>query len=337
MYVLREEPEDFRVDEIPLYAPAGHGDHTFVRVQKRLRTTEQVARDLARAAGVSPRDVGYAGRKDRIAVATQWLSVPGLAPERARDLDLPGATVLEAAAHPHKLRTGHVRANRFALRLRGVATDAWRAGSERLARASRLGFANRFGPQRFGRDGDNPEQALRLLRDGVPRGRRREARFLLSALQARIFNAVLDARPLPLDRLETGDVAVRHESGGQFRVEDAAAEQPRADAFEISPTGPILGSKMTRPAGAVAAREAEIARCEGVDPDQPFRAAGVSLRGARRALRIRPEDVSHEHRDETLLLRFTLPSGSYATVLVEELLGAAAGDSSDAAAERGVS
>ena len=89
--MLRFEPEDFRVDEVPLYAPTGQGDHTFVRVEKRMRTTEDVARALARVAGVRPRDVGYAGRKDRVAVTTQWFSVPGLDPARARELALAGA------------------------------------------------------------------------------------------------------------------------------------------------------------------------------------------------------------------------------------------------------
>ena len=78
MVSLRSQPEDFRVDEIPLYAPSGEGGHTFVRVEKRLRTTEEVARELARAAGVRAAEIGYAGRKDRVAVTTQWFSVPGL-------------------------------------------------------------------------------------------------------------------------------------------------------------------------------------------------------------------------------------------------------------------
>ena len=121
-------PEDFVVEELPLYAPAGEGAHTFVRVEKRLRTTEEVAADLARAAGVSARDVGYAGRKDRRAVATQWLSVPGLDPERARDLALPGVQVLDAGRHPHKLRTGHLRGNRFELVVRGVDAALWAQG-----------------------------------------------------------------------------------------------------------------------------------------------------------------------------------------------------------------
>lgn len=325
-YRLRDAPEDFVVDEVPLYAPAGHGEHTFVRVRKRLRTTEEVARDLARAAGAAPRDVGYAGRKDRVAVATQWFSVPGLPPDRALSLELPGASVLEAVPHPHKLRTGQLRANRFELRVRGVSADLREQGRLRLAEARERGFANRFGAQRFGRDGDNAERARLLLAGGVPRGQRREARFLLSALQAQIFNATLAARPLPPHLLEEGDVAVRHESGGLFVVEDVRREAPRAESFEISPTGPLFGGRTLRPAGAVAAREREVAGAFGIDPDAPPRVPGVTLRGARRALRVRPEQVSEAHDGDAWELHFTLPSGSYASVFVEELLAVGPAD-----------
>ena len=102
---LRATPEDFLVDEVAAFAPSGEGSHTFVRIEKRLRTTTEVARDLARAAGVAARDVGFAGRKDRMAVTRQWFSLPGVDPERALSFDLPGVRVLEAARHPHKLRT----------------------------------------------------------------------------------------------------------------------------------------------------------------------------------------------------------------------------------------
>jgi tRNA pseudouridine13 synthase len=103
---LRATPEDFRVDEIPLYRPAGEGEHTFVLVEKRERTTEEVARELAQAAGVRPRDVGYAGRKDRVAVATQWFSVPGAARRaRARGRGAPAQAPHRAAPRqslPHR-------------------------------------------------------------------------------------------------------------------------------------------------------------------------------------------------------------------------------------------
>ncbi len=103
---IRTQPEDFRVEELPLYSPSGEGEHTFVHVEKRLVTTEEVATLLARAAGVGARDVGYAGRKDRLAVASQWFSVPRLDPQRALDLRFEGVRVLEATVHGHKMRTG---------------------------------------------------------------------------------------------------------------------------------------------------------------------------------------------------------------------------------------
>jgi tRNA pseudouridine13 synthase len=322
---LRSEPEDFRVDEIPLYAPAGEGGHTFVRIQKRLRTTEELARDLARAAGARPADVGYAGRKDRVAVTTQWFSVPGLAPEAALALALPGASVIEAQRHPHKLRTGQLAGNRFEIVAREVAAESLRDAPARCERWLREGLANRFGAQRFGWGGGNLEQAQRLLRGERTPADRRHARFLVSALQAAAFNAVLAERPLPLGELEPGDVAMLHASGGQFVVEDLAREAPRAAAFEISATGPIFGTRVIEPTGAVALRERAALAALGVDLSAFTPPPGIRLRGARRALRVRPEALEIAVVGDTLRLRFTLPAGSYASVALEELLGPQAG------------
>lgn len=320
-------PEDFVVEEIPAYEPAGSGGHTFVRVEKRGRTTEALARELARAAGVRPGDVGYAGRKDRHAVTTQWFSVPGLEPARARELALGDACVLEAVAHPHKLRTGHLRGNRFTVTLHGVDAAGAAAAGARLAELARRGMPNRFGAQRFGREGDNAERGLRLLRGELRLRDRREARFLLSALQAAVFNEALRLRQLPLDAVERGDVAVVHGSGGLFPVEDPAREAPRAAAFEISATGPIFGTRAGQrdpaPAGAPAEREAHAAACFGLDPAaMPPPPRGIRLPGGRRALRARPEAASTRHEGDRLRLVFQLPPGSYATVLLEELAAA---------------
>jgi len=317
---IRTTPEDFRVDEQPLYPAAGAGGHTFVRVEKRLRTTEAVARDLARAAGARPQDVGYAGRKDRVAVATQWLSVPDLDPEAALALELPGARVLEAVRHPHKLRTGHLSGNRFEIRVRGVDAAERARAEARCAEIAARGMPNRFGDQRFGRAGDNAERARRLCAGEIVVRDRRDARFLVSAWQSEVFNAVLAARPLPLDELEAGDLAMRHDSGGVFLVADPARESERARAFEISPTGPVFGPRMTWPEGAVAVRERAVMADHGLDPDA-LRLPGVRARGARRALRVRPDRLALAAEGEDVLVRFELSAGSYATVLVEELFG----------------
>ena len=319
---IAASPEDFVVDELPLYPPAGEGAHTFVRVEKRLRTTEEVARALARLAGVRPGDVGYAGRKDRVAVTRQWLSVPSLDPASLRGLEGEGFRVLEAARHPHKLRTGQLAANRFELVVRELAPEQLAGAETRLAALARTGMPNRFGAQRFGQGGRNAEAARALLAGGAPGRDRRAARFLLSALQAEVFNGCLAARPLPLDAIEAGEVAYVHASGASFVVEDAEQEAPRAAAFEISASGPIFGTRLLEPRGAAAERERAALRAAGV-PESLRPPRGIRLRGARRPFRVRPEDAACEAvASDALRLRFTLPPGSYASVLVEALFAA---------------
>jgi len=313
-------PEDFVVDEIPMYQPSGEGEHTFVRVEKRLHNTEGVRRELARLAGVRPAEVGYAGRKDRVAIARQWFSVPRLDPGRALAWECEGIRVLEAVRHPHKLRTGQLRGNRFQLMLRDLPEPERVAPV--LARMVSRGMPNRFGPQRFGSDAANAARARALLEGAPVGGSRSQARFLISALQAEVFNAVLAARPLPLDRLETGDVAWLHASGASFLVEDVAREAPRASAFEISATGPIFGSRTLEPRAAPLERERAVYRKLEIPSAEMLRLPrGVRLRGARRPLRVRPDAASSEPvGDGAVRLSFALPPGSYATVLVEELL-----------------
>jgi tRNA pseudouridine13 synthase len=318
---IRTEPEDFRVEELPLYPPSGEGEHTFVRVEKRLVTTEEVASALARAAGVGARDVGYAGRKDRLAVATQWLSVPRLDPQRALDLRLEGVRVLEATLHGHKLRTGQLRGNRFEIAVRGVDDEAREAARAKLAEIGRVGMANAFGPQRFGRAGRNVEMGARLLRGEIVLKDRRKARFAISALQSAVFNDVLAARPTGIGEFEFGDIAVLHGSGGQFLIEDVEREQPRAAAFEISPTGPIFGNRVIEPAGEVALREKAALELRGICLTDLRPPSGIRLRGARRALRVRPDNARMRDFPGGFWLEFELPPGSYATVLIQAVLG----------------
>jgi tRNA pseudouridine13 synthase len=319
---IREKIEDFVVDEIPLYAPSGTGGHTFVRVEKRERTTDEVARALARAAGTAPAAVGYAGRKDRRALARQWFSVPALEPERALALELPGARVLAAARHPHKLRTGQLRGNVFSIAVRGVDADAAARARRRLDEIASVGLPNRYGAQRFGREGDNAARGRAVLEGRLRLRDRRTARFLVSALQAAVFNEVLARRPLRLDAVEKGEVAQVVASGGCFVVEDALAESSRAAAFEVSATGPLFGGRMLPPRGAPAERERQALESFGLAPESVACAPpGLRLRGARRPLRVPLREAALDHAGDVLRACFTLPAGSFATVLIEELLG----------------
>lgn len=308
---LALDPDDFVVDEIPAYAPRGEGDHWFVRVRKRGLETAEAREMLARAAGVDPRDVGFAGRKDKWAVTTQWFSLP------AEPVD-PGderLDILERARHPHKLRIGHVRANRFRVRLRDVdpaADDRLPA----LRAALAAGVPNYFGPQRFGRDGRSLEDARRLLA-----GRRvRDPRFAFSVLQAAVFNRWLGDRVADglLHRVLEGDVLRKRETGGLFTCADPAVDQARADAGEIDPTGPLPGPKARPATGPAADREAAALAALGLTADalRPLARFGP---GTRRPARLVPEDLDLTLTGPDLIATFTLPAGSYATVVLGEL------------------
>ena len=318
-------PEDFVVEELPLYPPGGTGEHTWVEIEKRLRTTEEVAAELAVAAGVDAGRVGWAGRKDREAVTRQWLSVPGLLPARAESLVGDGWRVLRAAAHGERLRLGELVGNRFHVVVRDVDGAAAGAAAERLAAIARDGLPNYFGEQRFGRDEGNAERGAALLRGEAVAGGRRQQRLYLSALQSAIFNDVLRARPAPPHELLPGDLALVHTSGALLLAGSPAlppaAWRDRTARFEVSPTGPLVGHKMRAPRGEALARERAAAGRFAVPwiPELP-RLRGHLLPGGRRPLRVRIAEATHRRLDgDALELSFVLPPGAYATVLVAEL------------------
>lgn len=318
--VLRAAVEDFDVTEVLPFAPEGEGEHVFVRVEKRGTNTDWVAGRLARLAGVPPRDVGYAGLKDRNAVTRQWFSV-GLAGRPEPDwgaLESPELRVLEARRHRRKLRRGALRGNRFRLVVRDIDGDPAEL-EMRLRRLGPAGMPNYFGEQRFGNHGSNLAAADAVLGGQRSPGRHRRG-LIISAVRSFLFNEVLARRveEETWDRALPGDLLQPDGSHAVFpAAEIDTALQDRAERQEIHPTGPLWGVPRIRPAG----RELEIE--EGVVRDHPEWAAGLerlSVEGDRRALRARVEDLAWSLGDRTLELAFTLPAGSYATCLVRELL-----------------
>jgi tRNA pseudouridine13 synthase len=321
---VKAAPDDFRVDELPAYAPAGAGPHLWLHVEKRGRTTRDVVRALALALGVADRDVGYAGLKDRQALTTQWLSFPVARDPDPAALAGDGFRVLAASRHGNKLRPGHARGNRFAIRVRGG--DAARARACADALAGR-GLANFFGAQRFGAAGRNAELGRELLRPSPGPEARRAARdrflrrFALSAYQSLLFNRWLAERLADglFDAAIAGDVLKRLDSGGLFVCADPAADRARVARFEVSPAGPMFGHRL-RPAaeGEAAAREARLLAAEGIAPAD-FARGGGEAEGTRRAARL-PVAVEVAPEPGGYVAAFDLPSGSYATVVMRELV-----------------
>jgi tRNA pseudouridine13 synthase len=326
----RAAPEDFEVEELPAYAPSGEGAHLFLWVEKRGRNTRDVAREIARAVGISERDVGVAGLKDRRALTRQHLSVPITAAAKAASLSGNGWKVLAAAAHGNKLKTGHLRGNRFRIHVRGCGPQSLERARAIAAALEQRGLPNAFGPQRFGRGGANVGLGRALVRgEDTPEARHaRRDRFLrrmtVSAYQAFLFNRVLAQRMeegLFASAID-GDLMKKSETGGLFVSHDVAAEAPRVARFEISPTGPIFGHRMMEPEGEALARERRVLEAEGLSLAS-FAALKGDAEGTRRAMRMQAR-VSVERDADALVLSFALEKGSFATIVLREMMKAEA-------------
>ncbi|WP_374608256.1 tRNA pseudouridine(13) synthase TruD [Thermomonas sp.] len=325
---IRVSAEDFFVEELPAFEASGAGEHLLLTIEKRGMNTAFAAKRIAAWAGVDESAIGQAGMKDRHAVTRQRFTV-WLPKKVAPDLDAlqsDDLRVLDHAWHARKLPRGALAGNRFVLVLRDVegqrdAIDA------RLQAIATQGVPNYFGEQRFGRGGNNVQQAVAMF--AGRRVKREERSMLLSAARSELFNRVLAARVEAgiWNSALDGEVWMLDGSRSVFGPESLTQElQARLDAFDIHPTGPLWGEGELRSDGI--AREVELGALEG-DTASRLRTGleRAGLKQERRALRLQPSELRWQWLDDAALeLRFALPPGCYATTVLREL-----GDITDAA------
>jgi tRNA pseudouridine13 synthase len=322
--VLRAEPEDFIVEEDLGFAPSGAGQHLLLKVRKRDANTQWIARELARVCGCKPLDVGFAGLKDRRAVAIQWFSVPQsrLSPAAWTDIRGDEFEVLEAHLHSRKLPRGALSGNRFAIRLRDFDVQPTDLVT-RLEAIARRGVPNYFGPQRFGRDGAN----LQRLTAGLGNLRQPERGFVLSAARSLVFNAVLAERVADgtWEHIEIGDVANLDGRGSVFPVDAEELEvsgarsslSERCQRLDVHPTGPLWGKGVPATTGRVLELEQRVGSRY---PEACALCVDARMEQERRSLRLAVRDLAWEFDGPArLVLRFRLTKGSFATTVLREL------------------
>jgi len=326
--VLKYEPQDFVVEEIPTYEPSGEGEHLFLWVEKQDVAAEQLIGYLSKALGVGRNSIGVAGLKDRRAVTRQYVSVPaGVEEKVTAGIDTEDIRVLKAVRHRNKLHTGHLTGNRFEIVVRNVCDDALPRAQAIGEEIRRLGFPNRFGAQRFGVGNETLKLGLELLRgtksphEIAPGRRKFLSRLALTAVQSALFNAVLDGRAADgtLHTVLPGDVMQKVTTGGCFVSTEPAVDQARFDHREIVPTGPLFGVKMKPADGEVAGREQNILDRFELTARQ-FAAVRRQLPGARRALLAWPSELAIDEVPEGIRFRFALSSGVYATAMLREFM-----------------
>jgi tRNA pseudouridine13 synthase len=322
---IRTVPEDFQVEERPLYLPCGEGEHLYVTITKRGLSTPELVRRLSSSLGIRAQTIGVAGLKDARAVTTQMVSLQGVTPEQVSSLKADD-TLLSLrilGRHRNRLRTGHHAGNCFRLVIRHVADHAAEAAPAVLQQLSTRGVPNYFGPQRQGKAGDNYQVGAALLQDARRREKMNRATriWYLNSYQSFLFNRILARRIDHLDRVFAGDWAMKLENGACFQVEDAEKEQPRADQFAISPTGILFGSRVSWAGGEPGRIEEAVVDEAGTTKETLVAAAkACGFRGERRALRVPLAELEWSLDGSALTLAFALPPGAYATSVLRELM-----------------
>jgi tRNA pseudouridine13 synthase len=344
---IKATPDDFDVEEIAAYEPSGEGEFLYLWIEKRGMGAEYFTRQIAHRLGIAAGEVGTAGLKDRHAVTRQWVSVPAGVEPNLPHLAGDDLRVLRVSRHSNKLRAGHLHGNRFRILIRDVATaiDVPAVVAAVVARLRQNGLANFYGPQRFGHDGETLQLGLALLLDQpVPPGRDGRQpnlrnpflrKLALSAVQSGLFNLYLAGRLTDglLQQVLLGDVMAKWPFGGMFTAEDMAAEQARFDRREIVTAGPLFGRKTFPARHDAAGREEAILTDAGLQRSS-FARFGKLLQGTRRHNLIYLDDLAATVEPAGVRLTFTLPAGSYATVLLRELMKTQLQDDEPPAAEQ---
>lgn len=320
--VIKQEADDFAVEEILGFEPSGSGEHVFLRIEKTHENTDYVARQIARFAGVPGRDIGYAGLKDRHGRTVQWFSVPlsgkpepdwsGLENERIR--------ILEITRNSRKLKKGAAAANRFKLTIREFEGDC-QAIEARLAEIASQGVPNYFGAQRFGHDGQNLARVREFFAGQSGRIDAHRRGLYLSSARSEIFNRQLAERVQRKDwnQAISGDVFMF--SGSRSFFSDQALDDDirrRVAEGDIHPSGALWGT------GESSARDEALLIERSVVESLKDLAEGLEKSGvemARRPFRLCVESLTWEFPESGMLrLAFTLPGGTFATVILRELL-----------------
>jgi tRNA pseudouridine13 synthase len=343
--VFTKNSKDFVVTEIPLYGFSGEGEHLVLKIRKKETTTWEMLRILGDRLGIKQRDFGYAGLKDKEGMTIQYISFLKRYEHLLEDFSHDKIKIIEKHYHNNKIRMGHLKGNRFFIRLKKVnPTDAKKLKSV-IKDIKQQGFPNYFGYQRFGRDKNNYELGQKIL-EGKHKERNRKLKdFLISSYQSHLFNLWLSKR-VEISRLyngfgvdelsnlfdypETiiktikeqahflkllpGDIMHHYPYGKAFLAEELEGEATRFYDKETTLTGPLFGKKMTPSQGISHEVEKDF-----IAHTTPY---ADKVTGSRRFAWIWAEDIDVKYKEENwhFEINFTLPKGAYATVFLEEVL-----------------
>ena len=321
--VIKQEPSDFEVIEQLNNSPTGSGEHIWLSVRKTRQNTDELARQLARFAGVAYRDVGYSGLKDFHATTTQWFSVwkpKGTEPDWA-DFESSGVEILQVGRHNRKIKRGTHSANQFCIRIKQLSGDLSLL-SDKLGLIAEQGVPNYFGEQRFGRNGNNIPQAQELFSGAISVKNRNHRSLLISAARSWIFNQIVSQRVEQgtWRKLYAGEPANLDGSASVFTSNGEPVEQTRLDTLDIHPTAAMWGLVDESAIQAYV----DLHLLESAIANEYLELADglvrQGLKSQRRAVRSKVHEPTWTIDGDELVLNFALQRGQYATSVLREII-----------------
>ncbi|SFV64107.1 tRNA pseudouridine 13 synthase [hydrothermal vent metagenome] len=336
---FKQSPRDFVVEELPIYEFSGEGEHLILLVRKKNLSTNEMVGQIARYLGIKNREIGYAGLKDKHAMTKQYISLHKKYEEAMEGFNFEGIKIISKTYHNNKIRIGHLKGNRFYIKIKKVNPTSAIKIDEALKNIKNNGMPNYFGYQRFGNDGDNHILGEKLAKGEARERNPRVKKLLINAYQSYLFNNWLSKRleinslvssfepkdlagqlDIPLEELEkmkaqshvfklmSGDLMEHYPKGKLFEFEATENDFSRFNEHDISVTGLLCGKKVRVAEGLAGEIEKKF-------DDE------ISADGARRFAWIYPTDIEGRFNpiEAQYELNFTLPKGSYATVLLEEI------------------
>ncbi|RDU70915.1 tRNA pseudouridine(13) synthase TruD [Helicobacter brantae] len=343
-----QTPRDFVVQEVPLYEPSGEGEHLYIVVRKKSLSTPELIKILSSTLGVSSKEIGYAGLKDKNALTTQALTLPKrfehALSQSQSTLEQKNIKILSTTPHANKLRVGHLKGNKFFIRIKKVQKSDLEKIKSVLQKISDFGMPNYFGFQRFGKFGDNYLEGKAIIEGKKKIRDKKLSTFLISSYQSHLFNLWLSQRvqtslliqefspkelakalelqslppiqsthsllsqPHPFKLLE-GELMHHYPYGKLFALSDIKEEAQRFFAKDIVPCGVLSGKKTTLPL------------LDALSYQEEFLDHSIKEIGSHRFAWVFPQELDYRYIEEKaqLELNFFLPKGSYATILLETL------------------
>jgi tRNA pseudouridine13 synthase len=339
-FYFKQSVRDFVVEEIPLYPFTGHGEHLILHVRKKNLSTWDLINRISNHLGIKSRDIGYAGLKDKNAMTKQYISLHKSHEKKLESFSHPDIKFLSKTYHKNKIHMGHLKGNRFFIRLKKVNPTSAQKIEQALKNIAKHGMPNFFGFQRFGIDGENYKKGEAILRNKLKERNVKLKKMYINAYQSHMFNLWLSrrleintmvenfsvkevcdllnmpenvvkslkAQPQPYKLIE-GDILMHYPHGRPFEFDGGNEEVERYLERDVVPTGLLIGKRSRRSTGLSRTIEKQ------------FDADHKAIDGQRRYAWIFPEDVEGEYKESEAWyeMHFTLPKGSYATVLLEEI------------------